>query len=319
MKTILFITLLLFENLWMSGQNIPNFQRPDFLKKDSIKSSLDANIQVFYYYKSSTSEPKPLVVQLHSWSNSADSLKTTFLAPEAKKQDWNYIFPNFRGINNHPKACCSEFVITDIDEAIDWAIKNMNVDLNQIYVAGVSGGGYATLAMYMKSRHKIRGFSAWASISDLSAWYLESSERKNKYAAEILKCTDSGEKLDEKKAKTRSPIFWKTPINKRTGSTLQIYAGIHDGYTGSVPISQSIDFYNKLLVDTKEKDSENLVSEHDKSIMIKTQSFPTQNTYKPIGDRTVLYYKKSKKISLTIFEGTHEMLSNVVLDLISNK
>ena len=317
-KTALFV-LLSLNSLLISAQNIPNFQRPDFLKKDSIKSSLDNNVQVFYYYKSTESKPKPLVVQLHSWSNAADSLKTAFLAPEAKNKDWNYIFPNFRGVNNHAKACCSEFVLADIDEAIDWALKNMKIDLDQIYVAGVSGGGYATLAMYMKSRHKIRGFSAWASISDLSAWYFESVERKNKYATDIIKCTDSGEKLDEQKARDRSPLFWKIPIKKRRNSTLQIYAGIHDGYTGSVPISHSINFYNKLLIDANEPDLEKFISDQDKSIMIKTQSFPNKKQYKPLGDREIVYQKTSKKITLTIFEGTHEMLNKVVLDRISKK
>lgn len=319
MKKIAMITLLLLNHFSIFAQNIPNFQRPNFLQKDSIKSSLDANVQVFYYYKSTKLKPKPLVVQLHSWSNGADSLKTAFLAPEAKNKDWNYIFPNFRGINNHVKACCSEFVISDIDEAIDWALKNMNVDLKQIYVAGVSGGGYATLAMYMKSRHKISGFSAWASISDLSAWYYESVERKNKYATEIIKCTDAGERIDEQKARNRSPLYWKTPVKKRRNSNLQIYAGIHDGYTGSVPISQSVDFYNKLLLDAKEQDLKKFISEQDKSILIKTQSFINKKKYKPLGDRAIVYQKTSKMISLTIFEGTHEMLNKVVLNLISKK
>ena len=319
MKKIATIIILSLNSFLIFAQNIPNFQRPDFLQKDSIKSSLDANVQVFYYYKSTKSKPKPLVVQLHSWSNAADSLKTAFLAPEAKNKDWNYIFPNFRGVNNHAKACCSEFVITDIDEAIDWALKNMKVDSDQIYVAGVSGGGYATLAMYMKSRHEIRGFSAWASISDLSAWYVESVERKNKYATEIIKCTDSGEKLDVNKAKNRSPLFWKTPVKKRTNSYLQIFAGIHDGYTGSVPISHSINFYNKLLDDAKEPDLEKFISDQDKSMMLKTQSFLNKKPYKLLGDRAIVYQKSSKKITLTIFEGTHEMLNQVVLDLISKK
>lgn len=67
-------------------------------------------------------------MQLHSWSYNADSLKPIGLDAEARSKGYNYIFPNFRGINNHPKACCSEYVIEDIDEAIDWALKNMNVE-----------------------------------------------------------------------------------------------------------------------------------------------------------------------------------------------
>ena len=40
---------------------------------------------------------------------------------------------------------------------------------------------------------------------------------------------------------------------------------------------------------------------------------------KPLGDRAILYQKTSKRITLTIFEGTHEMLNKVVLDKISKK
>ena len=292
-------------------------QRPDFLKKDSILSSLDKNTQVFYYDKSTASKPKPLVVELHSWSNSADSQKD-ILAEQAHAKNWNYIFPNFRGVNNHPKACGSEFVIADIDEAIDWALKNMNVDKKNIYVVGNSGGGYATMAMYMKSRHNIRAFSAWSSISDLATWYEESVERKNKYATEIIQCTGANGVFDDQKARERSPLFWETPLKKRKKSSLQIYAGIHDGYTGSVPISQSIKFYNKLLIDANETDDTRYVSAEDANTMLKTQTFPVKKTIKTIDNRAILYQKSSKKITLTIFEGTHEILKNVALDLIND-
>jgi pimeloyl-ACP methyl ester carboxylesterase len=294
-----------------------SIQRPNFLKKDSIHSTLDKNAQVFYYDKSNSSEAKPLLVELHSWSNTADSQKE-ILAEQAHSKNWNYILPNFRGVNNHFKACCSEFVINDIDEAIDWALQHMKVDKKNIYIIGNSGGGYATMAMYMKSRHNIRAFSAWSSISDLATWYEESVERKNKYADEIIQCTNANGVLDDQKARERSPLFWETPIKKRRNSALQIYAGIHDGYTGSVPISQSIHFYNKLLIDTGETDDARYVSSNDTSIMLKTQSFPLKKPIKKIDNRAILYQKSSKKITITIFEGTHEILKNVALDLIGN-
>lgn len=294
-----------------------SIQRPNFLKKDSIHSTLDKNTQVFYYDKSTSSKAKPLVVELHSWSNTADSQKE-ILAEQAHTKNWNYILPNFRGVNNHLKACCSQFVISDIDEAIDWALKYMKVDKTNIYIIGNSGGGYAAMAMYMKSRHNIRAFSAWSSISDLATWYEESVERKNKYAAEIIQCTNANGIFDDQKARERSPLFWETPIKKRRNSILQIYAGIHDGYTGSVPISQSIKFYNKLLIDTDETDDAKYVSYDDTSTMLKTQSFPLTKPVKKIDNRAILYQKSSKKITITIFEGTHEILKNVALDLIDN-
>ncbi len=39
--------------------NNASAQRPDFLKKDSIKARLDGNIQVFYYDKSTVSTLQP--------------------------------------------------------------------------------------------------------------------------------------------------------------------------------------------------------------------------------------------------------------------
>jgi poly(3-hydroxybutyrate) depolymerase len=315
MKTFL-TWLICIISIYASGQNTNQNQLATLLNKDSIYSTLDGNLQVFYYYKSNDKKPKPLIVQLHSWSYTAESLQTIGLETVAINNNYNYIFPNFRGVNNHPKACCSEFVIADIDEAIDWALKNMNVDRNRIYVIGYSGGGYATLAMYMKSRHKIRGFSAWASISDLVAWYGESVERKNKYANEIIRCIGTNNIFDTLKAEERSPLYWTTPVKKRNKCVLQIFAGIHDGYNGPVPISQSINFYNKLLSDFRETDTSKYVPYEDLKFMVNTQSFPSSNSNNKIGDRTIHYQKTSKKIMLTIFEGGHEMLSKQALEYI---
>ena len=65
--------------------------------------------------KSNNSKSQPLVVELHSWSNTASS-QANNLSRKAKNKDWNYIMPNFRGVSNHEKACCSEFVIDDIEQ-----------------------------------------------------------------------------------------------------------------------------------------------------------------------------------------------------------
>ncbi|HAK77013.1 MAG TPA: peptidase [Runella sp.] len=315
MKTLPFSVIFWFSTLAAFGQELPKVSRPAFFKKDSISSSLDAYNHIFYYIPTTESSPQPLVVELHSWSNTADTQKE-ILGDEAHAKHWNYLLPNFRGVNNHAKACCSDFVIADIDEAIDWALNHLNVDPKRIYVVGVSGGGYATLAMFMKSRHRIRAFSAWASISDLAAWYGESVERKNRYGPEIVKCTGAGDIFDEQKAKERSPLYWKTPIKKRKKSSLYIYAGVHDGYTGSVPISHSINFYNKLVTDFKEKDKTRYVLAKDAATLVKTQTFPVGTAPAQLDDRTILYQKSTKNISLTIFEGTHEMLQKVVLEKI---
>ena len=45
------------------------------------------------------------------------------------------------------------------EDAIAYAIKYANVDSNEIHVIGTSGGGYATLLTYMKTRHSVKTFS----------------------------------------------------------------------------------------------------------------------------------------------------------------
>src|SRR4029078_1634685 len=137
----------------------------------------------------------------------------------------------------------------DIDDAITFAMRSGRVDASRIYVIGVSGGGYATIATFMKSKHIIRKFSAWASIADLEAWYQESSERKNKYAQDILDCTGSNGTLNIESARSRSPMYMQSPVSKLKSAQLYIYCGVKDGLDGSVPITQSINYYNKLVKD----------------------------------------------------------------------
>ncbi len=270
-----------------------------------LKSTLDNSLQKAYFYKSKSAAPKPLVISLHTWSGNYEQKDE--LAALSKNKDLNYIHPDFRGVNWTKDACCSDLALGDIDDAIDYAIKNSNVDLSRIYVIGVSGGGYATLATFMKSRHLIRRFSAWVPISDLPAWYAQSKIMGTKYADNILACTSSKDSLNIEIAIKKSPIYWKTPIEKLNTSELQIYAGVYDGIQGSVPITHSINFYNKLLKDQPLADSLDYVNDAEKLKLLEFRK--ALGNFGSIGDRKVFLKKKSGNLSLTLFEGNHEMLT----------
>src|SRR5690606_23758134 len=118
-----------------------------------------------------------------------------------------------------------------------------------VHIIGVSGGGYATLCAFMHLDYPVRSFSAWAPISDIESWYWESIGRRQKYADDMvaaLGCT-----IDSVEARRRSPVVQDFPVGKRQNSSLYIYEGVHDGYTGSVPITHSLKMYNRLVADLK--------------------------------------------------------------------
>jgi dienelactone hydrolase len=272
-----------------------------------IKSSKDQNVQKAYFYKSKSKEKKPLLVSLHSWSG--DYTQQDSLAEFCRINDINYIHPDFRGPNNTPQSCCSNLVVSDIDDAIDFAIANANVDTDKISIIGASGGGYATLCCFMNLKRKIYKFSAWVPITDLIAWYGQSTIRKNKYAKDIIDCVGKGvtKILNEEEAKKRSPIFLSTPLSKIYQTKLSIYTGIYDGIQGSVPITHSINFYNKLLSDLSEKNLSKYVSESEKLELLEFRKPLGELGY--IADRRVCLQKETRNIKLTIFEGGHEMLT----------
>jgi len=270
-----------------------------------IKSTLDNSLQKAYFFKSKSSSPKPLLVSLHSWSGNYEQKDE--LAALSKIKDINYIHPDFRGVNWTKDACCSDLALADIDDAIDYAIKNSKVDVSKIYVIGSSGGGYATLATFMKSKHLIRRFSAWVPISDLPAWYAQSKIMGTKYAENILDCTSSKDSLNMEIAIKKSPIYWKTPVKKLNTSELHIYAGVYDGIQGSVPITHSINFYNKVLKDMPLKDSVNYVNDTEKLILLEERK--ALGNFGNIAGRKVFLKKRSGNLNLTIFEGNHEMLT----------
>ncbi len=271
-----------------------------------IKSGVEHHIQKAYFYSARSGTPTPLIVSLHTWSG--DYTQMDELAARCKSKDITYIHPNFRGANVTKATCCSDLVLSDIDKAITYALAHAHVDPDQIYVIGVSGGGYATLSTFMKSKHQIRKFSAWASISDLIAWYDESSIRQNKYADNILACTESENGiLNHSIAKQKSPIYWAIPSEKLFDTELMIYAGIYDGIQGSVPITHSINFYNKLLSDLSVTDSGSYVSDKEKLRLLKYRK--PLGDYGKIAERSVCLKKEFGNIKLVIFEGNHEMLT----------
>ncbi|MCB0731156.1 MAG: prolyl oligopeptidase family serine peptidase [Ignavibacteriae bacterium] len=308
-KNSLYIFVLLIFWLFNSSNSYAqnNFWNDDF-KLVQIPSSIDTVVQPAYFLDSKE-KSNPLLVSLHTWSG--DYTQADSLAYLAKNENWNYIHPNFRGPNNTKDACLSEKAIRDIDDAIQFSIENGNVDKNNIFIVGVSGGGYATLGMYLKTKYKIKSFLAWVPISDISAWYYQTKNRGLKYSQDILNCISGNNEFDENEAKRRSPLFWEIPQN--LNGKLEIYAGIRDGYDGSVPITHSISFYNKI---TKAFGYEDKIVTEEEIIKLLSREIVADRSENKIDTRSILYKRENPKVSLTIFDGKHEMLVNYCFDRI---
>lgn len=271
-----------------------------------IPSSLDGNQQKAYLRKARSSGPRPLVVSLHTWSGTY--AQPDPLSAKVAGVDYHYIHPDFRGANQTPESCASPQALSDIDDAIDYCFANMNVDKDRIYVVGVSGGGHAACASYLTSRQKIRGFYAWVPITDLEAWYYQSKQQGRRYAALIQKVLGDSEGLSSEKAKARSPLFM--PFISASGK-ITICAGIDDGWKGSVPISHSLLFFNRIC---EEKGvPEKKVSEKD---CINLLSKDVRNVVGEMEGRQVYLDHDAGAARVVIFQGGHEMLVSHCLSLI---
>jgi lysophospholipase L1-like esterase/pimeloyl-ACP methyl ester carboxylesterase len=314
MKKLFFLSLFFVGfHLAIDAQNIQvawddptkkNWDRE--FKLVQINSSVDNSLQNAWFYKSKNPIPQPLIISLHTWSG--DYNQEDPLAKEVLLRDWNYIHPDFRGPNNKPKACGSKLVISDIEDAILFAIKQSNADTTNVHIIGASGGGYATMLAYMKLNFPVKSFNAWVGISNLSDWYWESKGRNARYTTDLEQVAMKDNQMNWEELDSRSPIKLPFPADKRKNAFLNIYAGVHDGYTGSVPISHSILFYNNIAAELYPGQNDKLVADSTWMSILVKQLNPFADNQLTLGARKIHLLKQSPELTLTLFEGGHEMI-----------
>ena len=281
---------------------------PDGVKEIKYKSSADSSMQPAMFYVPETDKPVPLLVVLHTWSTNYKG-PNMVVSKWCIKKNWAFIYPNFRGPNWTPQAMGSELAVQDIKDAVEYVKKHVKVDPGRIYLAGGSGGGHAALLMAGRAPKTWAAVSAWCPITDLKKWHQQRKGKKPNYD----KCIEMacggipGEdpKADEECIK-RSPT---TYLDKAKNLKIEINAGIHDGHTGSVPISHSFEAFNILAK------PEDRISEKDIKYFVEKQAVPPtlkmkkeENLYKT---RHKIHFRKtSGNVRITIFEGGHWILFN---------
>lgn len=201
-----------------------------------IKSGIDGSIQPSIFIPAK-GKHRPMIVGLHTWSYDRFN-PISLMLPYAEKYDFNLLCPEFRGPNlvNNPHredACASLLARGDIKDAIDACIDEYDVDSDNIFLIGMSGGGHMALMMAGYCPEYFKAVSAIVPICDLSLWH---DQNKN-YSGHVAACCSSSRAI----MLERSPI---SHVDKIAQANLKIF---HGKYDPVVPVSQSISFYNRLI------------------------------------------------------------------------
>jgi poly(3-hydroxybutyrate) depolymerase len=292
------------------------------LRLTRVASTVDGEMQLvrFWAPERSKTEPTPILVLLHTWSADYRQDRSDWQR-EAVRHEWIYLQPNFRGINDHPEACGSPLARQDVLDALDWALKEFQVDRSRIYVAGVSGGGHMTLVMAAYHPERFSAASAWCGPTDLTEWYRFHSRdgKPAKYAQMIAACCGGP---PGQSAAVNAEYLARSPVHhlQRTGDLhLDIVAGVNDGKTGSVPIHHSLRAYNVVAaaqqqpVVSEAEIDELWVAGH----LGKPQ--PADTAADPTYGRDILLRRTAGTARITIFDGTHEALPAAACEWLASK
>lgn len=278
------------------------------VKKIEYFCKIDRSMQPAMFQKAKSSSPRPIIVALHTWSYNHSDVYQTY-ADLCAKYDWNMIFPDFRGPNNTPEACGSDFVVSDIEDAVSYMKKHTNFDPNRIYLIGGSGGGHCSLLLAGRRPDLWTAVSSWCPISDIAAWHQQCAgiPRFEHYSKHIeMACGGNPQTSESAKRECiiRSPLSW---LANAADVPLDISTGIHDGHTGSVPISHTFNAFNILAAD-KDK-----ISDADIDYAVKNEQISPalQKNFKQdpsLDGRQIHFRRQSNNARITIFEGGHNIL-----------
>ncbi|MFZ9978724.1 MAG: alpha/beta hydrolase family protein [Opitutales bacterium] len=278
-----------------------------------LPSTKDGTLQKVIYWRPDSAAkdvkgaPVPLLVFLHSWSGGFEQGPPWI--DRAKKLGWVLVAPDFRGPNSRPEACASDLASQDILDAVAYARREARVDETRIYLVGGSGGGHMSLVMAARAPDLWAAVSAWVPISDLAAWHAESKARKNNYAKMLEQsCGGAPGPATEAEYRHRSPLFH---LAAAQGVPLDINTGIHDGHTGSVPVSHSLRAFNVLATPDKQ------ISTEDIDFMVREQKIPAalaaEKQDDPERQKAVLFRRTSGNARVTVFEGGHDSESSAAV------
>lgn len=204
-------------------------------------SPLDGTLQPFLFAPADSSEPRPLLVGLHSWSTTSGGQFRSFL-PLMEELHWHLLLPDFRGPNlgTNPhcrQACGSVLAKQDVIDAVDLVRAEHRV--SETFLLGGSGGAHMALLLSAYRPHYWTAVNAWCPITDLALWHSQNP----RYTPHIEACCGGrpGTSAEvDAEYHDRSPISHLAALSK---ANVLIQHGKHDP---SVPCAHSLDLYTRL-------------------------------------------------------------------------
>ena len=285
-------------------------------------SPLDGEMQPLLYWAPETAatQATPLFVFVHSWSSDYLQDNGKWLK-ECARRKWIWLHPDFRGVNQSPKACGSKYARQDVLDAIRFAKEKFNVDSDRIYLAGVSGGGHMALLMAGHHPEQFSAVSAWVGPTDLIDWHQFhcTNGKPQKYAIMIEKSLGGAPGVSpaiDAEYRDRSPVFH---LQNAEDLPVSIWSGVEDGHTGSVPIRHSLRAFNAIA----ESHGSAVVSAREIEELSTARALlaPTAEdiVIDPALDRKILLRRRSRESMVTIFEGGHESIPDAAFEWLESQ
>lgn len=241
---------------------------------------------------------RQVLISLHSWSGDyrqADPLRAVIVG-----KGWGYIRPNLWGANDHPLACLSPEAVRALDACFEYAKTQWGVAPENIVLVGHSGGAHAALGYWHLGAHRPAAVVAWNPITSLDEWYRFVSTRPDyrKYAVSLEQVLGFRGVLNPEAARARSPLHM--PVRSGDWSPLYVFAGLHDGWSGSVPVWHSLAYFNKFA-----QPGQSISPEKLHALVNREGLVPCGMT---VEGRVIYHQASAGPLQLTVFEGGHEVL-----------
>ena len=290
------------------------------LTEITYSCKFDNSLQRAMFRRAHTPGPRPLVVALHTWSYGCTKCFDNYCRA-AEEYDWHLIFPEFRGPNWTPQACGSDMVVSDLEDAAAYMMSVCDVDPARVYLNGGSGGGHCTLLMAGRRPDLWTAVSAWCPISDIAAWHGQCRGTPHEGYADHIEKVCGGDPSVSEAARyqcvLRSPLTWLLNA-RRAGLPVDINTGVHDGHTGSVPISQAFNAFD-LLAEEKDR-----FSAEEIDFMVKNEAIPEKLMFDGVdaafGEKfRVLLRRQSAAARITIFEGGHNIFPDISFEWLARQ